>query len=139
MKKFLLLLILTIMASCTKIETPFEKHEFGTSVKDFIGTEWLIATEDGSFVEGIVFDTSTTATFVLVNTNGNQSIHGTYKYLPSSRMFLFESDSWWVSKDGSIMTYETAKLINEKTIELCSKITKKDGSSKLYYDSLIRQ
>ena len=127
------------MVSCTKIGAPFEKHEFGANVNDFIGTEWLIATEDGSFVEGIVFNTSSTATFVLVNANGNQSIHGEYKYLPSSRMFLFESNSWWVSKDGSTMTYETAKLINEKTINLCYKIAKKDGSSELYYNSLIRQ
>ena len=116
MKKLLIIaagLLITIVSSCSRLE-------FGTSVNDIIGTEWILKGTDGMF--GLKFYSNNEVTSFLDNKYGVETINGTYEYLESTKTLSFEGLNWYYRETGKLaLSFNGAHIIDSQTMEVIAR------------------
>lgn len=128
MRKLLIIaafLLTTILSSCSKLE-------FGSTINDIIGTEWIFKGTDGTF--GLKFYQDNIVTCFLDNKYGIETINGTYEYIVSTKTLSFKGLTWYYIDSGKMaLQVNGAHIIDSRTMEVIARDASGEVGTDYFY------
>ena len=130
MKKLLIIaavLLTATMSSCSKLE-------YGSSINDIIGTEWILKDTDGTL--GLKFYSNNIVTCFIDNKYGVETVNGTYEYIESTKTLSFKGLTWYYVDTWEIaFSINGGHIIDSRTMEVISR----DSTGEVGTDYFYRQ
>lgn len=113
-------LLIVVVVSLTAIVSSCSKLEFGSSVNDLIGTEWI--NQDSEFTIALKLYANNVVKSFIDNEHGIVNNSGTYEYVVSTKTLSFKGLSWYFIDTGKLsLTITGAHIIDEHVMEIVTK------------------